>query len=224
MKIYILEDDSSIRELVVYTLNRLGYEARGFEVPSEFYAGLKEALPDLVLLDIMLPEEDGIEVLNKLKRTQKYSRLPVIMLTAKTTEYDKVRGLDSGADDYVTKPFGMMELVARIKAVMRRTNPKTASLLTFENVTIDKEKHEVRVDGELVELRQKEYQLLEYLMENAEIVISRERLLEFIWGYAFDGENRTVDVHIRSLRKKLGEGAKIIKTVRGFGYKIGSTS
>ena len=219
MKIYILEDDGNIRELVSYTLNHSGFEAQGFERPSLFWEALEQERPDLLLLDIMLPEEDGLQVLDKLRKLRYGEDLPVILLTAKSSEYDKVVGLENGADDYLTKPFGMMELIARIKAVLRRTGVRETHLIQMDGISISPEKHEITADGEQVRLTGKEYELLTYLIENRDIVVSREQLLNRIWGYDFDGESRTVDVHIRSLRKKLGSCAGVIQTVRGFGYK-----
>lgn len=219
MKIYILEDDGNIRELVSYTLNRSGFEAQGFERPSLFWEAIEQERPDLLLLDIMLPEEDGLQVLDKLRKLRYGEDLPVILLTAKSSEYDKVVGLENGADDYLTKPFGMMELIARIKAVLRRTGVRETHLIQMDGISISPEKHEITADGEQVRLTGKEYELLTYLIENRDIVVSREQLLNRIWGYDFDGESRTVDVHIRSLRKKLGSCAGVIQTVRGFGYK-----
>ena len=223
--IYLVEDDNSFRELVVYTLQSTGFEARGFACGADFWEGMKEDMPELVLLDIMLPDEDGLSILRKLRGTAATQKLPVMMLTAKGTEYDKVIGLDSGADDYVTKPFGMMELVSRIKAVLRRSkgsqereNPE------IQGVHIDVKKHEVTVDGRTVPLTLKEFELLEKLMRNEGIVLTRDQLLTEIWGYDFDGETRTVDVHIRTLRQKLGEKGEIIQTVRGVGYRIGGSA
>ena len=219
MKIYILEDDGNIRELVSYTLNHSGFEAQGFERPSLFWEAIEQERPDLLLLDIMLPEEDGLQVLDKLRKLRYGEDLPVILLTAKSSEYDKVVGLENGADDYLTKPFGMMELIARIKAVLRRTGVRETHLIQMDGISISPEKHEITADGEQVRLTGKEYELLTYLIENRDSVVSREQLLNRIWGYDFDGESRTVDVHIRSLRKKLGSCAGVIQTVRGFGYK-----
>ena len=220
--IYCVEDDDSIRELVVYTLESTGFHARGFEDGKMFKTALAEELPELVLLDIMLPGEDGMELLHKLKNSSKTKDIPVIMVTAKGAEYDKVIGLDSGADDYVTKPFGMMELVSRIKAVLRRAGkiPDKADL-EVAGVKINVKKHEVTVDGKPVTLTLKEFELLERLMRNQNIVLTRDQLLEDIWGYDFDGETRTVDVHVRTLRQKLGEKGSMIETVRGVGYRIG---
>ena len=220
--IYCVEDDSNIRELVVYTLESTGMKARGFEDGRKFTEALAFETPELVLLDIMLPGEDGIEILKKLRNNAKTKNIPVIMVTAKGPEYDKVVGLDTGADDYITKPFGMMELVSRIKAVLRRTiREKTDTKYRVGNLSIDVEKHKVKVDGETVTLTLKEFELLEKLMKNRHIVLTRDRLLEEIWGYDFTGETRTVDVHVRTLRQKLGTAGELIETVRGVGYRIG---
>ena len=220
--IYLVEDDESIRELVVYTLKSQGFEAKGFEKPSFFWKAMEKEKPDLVLLDIMLPGEDGLEILKKLKNSSKTKDIPVIMVTAKGSEYDKVVGLDSGADDYVTKPFGMMELISRIKAVLRRSGKQQdKTKLSVGGISLDTKKHEVKVDGEQVVLTLKEFELLEKLMRNQGIVLTRDQLLTEIWGYDFDGETRTVDVHIRTLRQKLGEQGSLVKTVRGVGYRIG---
>lgn len=220
--IYCVEDDSNIRELVVYTLESTGFKARGFEDGKAFTEALAFETPELVLLDIMLPGEDGIEILKKVRNNARTRNIPVIMLTAKGSEYDKVIGLDTGADDYITKPFGMMELVSRIKAVLRRTTKnKEETTYHIENLLIDVEKHKVKVDGKTVTLTLKEFELLEILMKNRYIVLSRDRLLEEIWGYDFSGETRTVDVHVRTLRQKLGSAGELIETVRGVGYRIG---
>lgn len=224
--IYVLEDDSSIREFVVYSLCHMELEAKGFEKPSLFWESIKNQTPSLILLDIMLPEEDGFSVLGKLRNNPELKDVPVIMLTAKNSEYDKVMGLDAGADDYVAKPFGIMELVARIKAILRRTKSnevKTQSDTKFEvgNLKVYLDKHTVKVDGEQINLTLKEYELLVMLLENRGKVLNRDQLLNKIWGYEFDGESRTVDVHIRTLRVKLKEAGNLIETIRGVGYKIG---
>lgn len=220
--IYCVEDDDNIRELVIYTLDTTGLKAKGFAEGAEFMEALAFDTPELILLDIMLPGEDGLAILRKLKNSSKTKDIPVIMVTAKGTEYDKVIGLDSGADDYVTKPFGMMELVSRIKAVLRRSGQTADKAdLEVDGVKMNVKKHEVTVDGQAVTLTLKEYELLERLMRNRNIVLTRDQLLEDIWGYDFDGETRTVDVHVRTLRHKLGEKGAIIETVRGVGYRIG---
>ena len=223
--IYCVEDDDNIRELVIYTLETTGLKARGFADGSAFMEALAFDTPELILLDIMLPGDDGLELLKKLKSSSKTKNIPVIMVTAKGSEYDKVVGLDSGADDYVTKPFGMMELVSRIKAVLRRS-VKVEDRMDMETagVHVDVKKHEVTVDGKEISLTLKEFELLEKLMRNQGIVLTRDQLLTEIWGYDFDGETRTVDVHIRTLRQKLGDKGEIIQTVRGVGYRVGGTA
>ena len=220
--IYLVEDDESIRELVIYTLKSQGFEAKGFERPSHFWKALEKEKPALLLLDVMLPEEDGICILKKLRMRPDTRKLPIIMLTAKSSEYDKVLGLDSGADDYVAKPFGMMELMARIRTALRhaggREEPETVYRLG--QLYADPGRHIVR-DGERdVALTLKEFQLLCLLLEHRGTVFTRDQLLNTIWGYEFDGASRTVDVHIRTLRQKLGESGGCIETVRGVGYKI----
>ena len=225
--IYLLEDDASIRELVLYSLNSMGMEAQGFELPSQLNEAMKTATPDLLLLDIMLPEEDGFSILRRLRADGNTRSLPVIVLTAKNTEFDTVTALDLGADDYVSKPFGVMELIARVKAVLRRAGnapnaPETVSnTLTEGEVIVDTERHTVKAVGEEVILTLKEFELLCMLLKNKGIVLTRDKILSQIWGYDFDGENRTVDVHVRSLRTKLGDCGSIIETVRGVGYKVG---
>ena len=221
--IYCVEDDMNIRELVAYALKTSGYEAIGFENAAEFYKGLKEGNPDLILLDIMLPDEDGISILKKLRGKNEYKDIPVIMLTAKSTEYDKVKGLDVGADAYVTKPFGVMELISRIKAVLRRSQKSISTdMMLLGDIRLDIQKHEVTVSGKEVVLTYKEFELLTYLMKNQGIVLSRDKILEVIWNYDYEGESRTVDVHIGSLRQKLGSSGNMIETVRGVGYKMGN--
>ena len=223
--IYCVEDDDNIRELVIYTLETTGLKARGFAEGSAFMEALAFDTPELILLDIMLPGDDGLELLKKLKSSPKTKGIPVIMVTAKGTEYDKVIGLDSGADDYVTKPFGMMELVSRIKAVLRRSGKVEDRIdMELSGVRMDIKKHEVTVDGKQVALTLKEFELLEKLMRNQGSVLTRDQLLTEIWGYDFDGETRTVDVHIRTLRQKLGTKGEIIQTVRGVGYRVGGVA
>lgn len=219
--IYLLEDDSGIRELVAYTLTGQVMQTVGFERPSEFRAALEKELPALVILDVMLPEEDGISVLRSLRESAKTANLPVLMLTAKSTEYDKVVGLDCGADDYLTKPFGMMELIARVRALLRRTAPQRDTSLHCGVIALDPVCHIVTVQGGQVELTRKEFDLLQLLMSHPQQVFTRDSLLSQVWGYEFDGESRTVDVHIRSLRQKLGAAAACIETVRGVGYRMG---
>lgn len=223
MLIYLVEDDNSIRELVAYTLQSAGFRAEGFDRPSAFWHALEEQRPDLILLDVMLPEEDGIHILRKLRQSPQTKKMPIILLTAKSSEYDKVMGLDNGADDYVAKPFSMMELLARVKALLRRTEREEDDDISCRigNLTVSKKRHEVKVDGQPVTLTLKEFDLLCLLLENRGHVLSRDQLLNSIWGYGFDGENRTVDVHIRTLRQKLGSCGEYIETVRGVGYKVG---
>lgn len=219
--IYCVEDNTEIRELVVYTLQMTGFTARGFVDGKDFFAAIKEELPELVLLDIMLPGEDGLQILKKLRASETTRTIPVIMLTAKTTEYDKVIGLDSGADDYLAKPFGMMELIARIKAVLRRANvAEESDEITIGPLVINRDEHRVLNNGVEVALTPKEFSLLLYLVENRGIVLTREKLLSEVWGFDYYGETRTVDAHIRSLRMKLGEAGDLIETVRGIGYRI----
>ena len=221
--IYLLEDDDSIRDLVLYTLQSQGMEVKGFPRPSAFWEAMAEHTPSLVLLDIMLPEEDGISVLKQLRSSARTCRLPVIMLTAKGTEYDKVLGLDAGADDYLAKPFGMMELLSRIRALLRRTE-REVNIYRCDVLTVNQTRHTVTVNGREVVLTQKEFEVLCLLLKNRGQVLSRERLIEDVWGYAFTGESRTVDVHVRTLRQKLGEAGAYIETVRGYGYKISRES
>lgn len=220
--IYLLEDDDNIRNFVIYALNNSGLTAKGFDLPSAFWRGMKEAKPDMAILDIMLPEEDGISVMKKLRENPETKDMPIMMLTAKSTEYDKVLGLDGGADDYVTKPFGTMEFIARVKALLRRTeHTNSTGEYHIGPLYLNPAKHIIQVNGKDVVLTLKEFQLLCYLIENKGGVMSRDQILQDIWGYEFDGENRTVDVHIRTLRSKLGEAGNLVETVRGIGYRIG---
>lgn len=219
--IYLVEDDESIRELVVYTLKSQGMDARGFEKPSLFWKELEKEIPSLILLDIMLPEEDGISILKKLRARPDTRKVPIIMLTARGSEYDTVMGLDSGADDYIPKPFRMMELISRIRARLRRAEDKGAEEYRLGNLYVCPSRHVVTVNKEPVSLTLKEYEMLCLLLKNSGMVLSRTQLLNQIWGYEFDGESRTVDVHIRTLRQKLGEAGDLIETVRGIGYKMG---
>lgn len=220
--IYCVEDEKNIRELVVYALTASSFEVLGLSDGRQLWEQLKQETPELILLDIMLPGEDGLEILRKLKKETETKDIPVIMVTAKGSEYDKVVGLDNGADDYIAKPFGMMELVARIKAVMRRVDKMhAADNIVYKNIRILPQSHQVYVDQQEVTLTLKEYELLKYLMENLGMVLTRDQLLNYVWGYDFDGETRTVDVHIRTLRQKLGDAGEVIKTIRGVGYRIG---
>ena len=220
--IYCLEDERNIRELIVYTLESSGFHAAGFSNSTDFFAAVTNEKPELILLDIMLPKESGLTVLKKLKDSMVTKYLPVIMVTARGSEFDKVTGLNMGADDYIAKPFGMMEFIARVRAVLRRGGIKESSnVLEYKSLVINPEKHEVLADGTAVTLTLKEFELLKYLIENKDIVVTRNQILGHVWGYDFDGETRTVDVHIRTLRQKLGECGRYIETVRGVGYRIG---
>lgn len=219
--IYCVEDDDAIRNLILYALNAAGFESRGFGESGSFWEAVSQTAPQLILLDIMLPGEDGIQVLKKLRAKPATADIPVIMATAKGTEFDKVTGLDQGADDYLAKPFGMMEMVSRIKAVLRRTAPKDGDgALRIGALTLDPQEHTVSVNGERVMLTLKEYELLYKLMADPGRAFDRETLLREIWDTAYAGETRTVDVHIRSLRAKLGHAADCIETVRGVGYRL----
>lgn len=219
--VYIVEDDISIRELEAYALKNSDFDVVGFDKSKPFFKELENKTPAIIILDIMLPEDDGLKILEKIRSTPVYSRIPVIMVTAKTSEIDAVKGLDMGADDYITKPFGVMELISRVKAVLRRTNTIPDEILEYKQITIDNTKHTVYTNGNCVELTYKEYEILRLLIANKGIVLTRDRLMESIWGYDFEQGNRTVDVHIQSLRKKLGDSGEYIKTIRNVGYKIG---
>ena len=220
--IYYVEDDDSIRELVAYTLTQMGMETRGFTCADEFWPAMAKKQPDLILLDVMLPGQDGLLILNQLHVNPQTSDIPVIMITAKGTEFDKVKGLDLGADDYIVKPFGMAELIARVRARLRRVTSKAnEDVLTSGKITLDQRGHVVRVGSETVALTLKEYDLLSLLMENKGMAFSREQLLDKVWDYGYDGGTRTVDVHIQTLRAKLGECGSMIETVRGIGYRFG---
>lgn len=220
--IYLVEDDDSIRELVLYTLHTTGFEAEGFRNAADFWLALEKELPQLVLLDIMLPDEDGLHILKRLRAGAETADLPVMMLTAKSSEYDRVVGLDSGADDYLPKPFGMMELVSRVRALLRRAAKPAAEdkLFTAGSLAVNVKRRAVTVDGEPVILTYKEFELLCYLLENRGVVLSRDQILTKIWDYNYSGETRTVDVHIRTLRQKLGDAGALIETVRGVGYRL----
>lgn len=223
--IYLLEDDNNIRNFVTYALNNSGLETQGFEKPSEFWHAMEEKKPQMAILDIMLPEEDGLSVLAKLRSNSETRNMPIMMLTAKSTEYDKVVGLDGGADDYVAKPFGTMELIARVKALLRRTEPQTdAKEYRIGELYLCPSKHIIRAGEKDVTLTLKEFELLTLLVQNQGKVLSRDAILQQIWGYEFDGENRTVDVHIRTLRSKLGDCGNVVETVRGLGYRIGGNN
>ena len=219
--IYIVEDDINIREIEHYALKNSGYEVEEFESGTEFFKRLENHIPKLVILDIMLPDEDGLSILAKIRADKKTAKIPVIMVTAKTTEMDKVKGLDSGADDYITKPFGVMELISRVKALLRRTRDvEEETLIKYGEILIDDDKHALTVNGNPCELTYKEYELLKYLIKNKGIVVSRDKLLSKVWGFEYEGETRTVDAHIKTLRQKLGEAGSYIKTVRNVGYMV----
>ncbi len=219
--IYIVEDDVNIREIERYALKNSGFLVKEFGCGKDFFKALENKIPSLVILDIMLPDEDGLNILTKLRKIHGLSKIPVIMVTAKTTEIDKVRGLDMGADDYMTKPFGVMELISRVKALLRRVGDIAQdTVLTCADITLDTERHTVRVEDELCELTFKEFELLKYLMINEGIVLSRDKIMNQVWGFEYEGESRTVDMHIKTLRQKLGDGGTVIKTVRNVGYLI----
>lgn len=220
LEIWCVEDDESIREIEMYTLQTMNFKTRGFEDGESFFKALKEKRPDLVILDLMLPDEDGSDILRRIRGNSATKELPVIIASAKTAEYDKVKNLDSGADDYLTKPFGMMEMVSRVKAVLRRTQRREEKdRIARDGIKILLKRHEVFVDGEEIELTLKEYGLLKLLITHPETVFSREEIMDQIWETGFYGETRTVDVHVRTLRQKLGEAGKQIETVRGVGYR-----
>ena len=219
--VYIVEDDTSIRELEMYALKNANFSVVGFEEGTSFLKELDKKIPDIILLDIMLPQGDGLLLLSQIRNTAQYSNIPVIMVTAKTSEIDAVKGLDMGADDYIAKPFGVMELVSRVKAILRRTEKKAKPVLAYKNIELDEGRHTVLVNKNEVELTYKEYEILKHLIRNRGIVLSRDRLMEIVWGYNFEQGNRTVDVHIQSLRKKLGDAGEHIKTIRNVGYKVG---
>ena len=219
--IFCVEDDISSRELMIYTLKSAGFDAKGFPESTDFWKALETETPELIMLDIMLPGEDGIEILKKLRKKTKTADIPVIMATAKGTEFDKVTGLDTGADDYLVKPFGMMEMISHIKAVLRRTAPKTSkNVLSTGKLSLNLDEHAVFADGEKVVLTFKEFELLKIFIENPGRVFSRDALLEKVWGTDYYGETRTVDVHIGTLRTKLGECGEYIETIRGVGYRM----
>ena len=222
--IYCVEDEQNICELEVYTLQSVGLDAKGCSTGKELFEELENKLPQLILLDIMLPDEDGLNILRRLRSDERYAHIPVIMATAKGTEFDKVKGLDCGADDYIAKPFGMLEMVARIKAVLRRCEGRgvqqAVQIIKRDNLEVNLEEHEVLVDGEEVVLTLKEFELLKKFLLHPGIVFSRDKLLNDIWGYEFTGETRTVDVHIRTLRQKLGSAGDLVETIRGVGYRM----
>ena len=220
--VYIVEDDNNISEIESFALKNSGYITEVFETGKIFFKHLQNKKPDIVLLDIMLPDMDGLEILKKMKNTPDYKKIPVILVTAKTTEIDKVKGLDLGADDYISKPFGIMELISRVKALLRRTlNLEEEKVLSYESVVMDVEKRAVYVNNDAVELTYKEFELLKLLLQNSGIVLRREVIMDRVWGTEFEGESRTLDMHIKTLRQKLGDGGAIIKTIRTVGYEIG---
>ena len=218
--IYVVEDDTNISEIESFALKNVGYDVESFGTAGAFYKAMKRKCPDLILLDIMLPDEDGLSIVNNIRKNASTKDIPVIMVTAKSSEIDKVKGLDSGADDYMTKPFGVMELISRVKALLRRSGSKKSEdkVLTLGIVTWDKEKHSVYVAGNPVELTFKEFELLQMLLSNAGIVTTRDSILAKVWGTDFEGESRTLDMHIKTLRQKLGNAGSMIKTVRNVGY------
>lgn len=224
-RVYIVEDDDSIRQLVLYALKNSGYEASGFPCGADFFAAAAQNPPELLLLDIMLPDMDGMEILKRVRRSA-FSHIPVMMLTAKGSEFDKVSALDSGADDYLTKPFGVMELLSRIRALMRRASAPVPAVSADEPplccgpITLDRQKHEVFCGGSEITLTYKEFELLSHLLKNQGMALSRDQLMQAVWGFDFEGETRTVDMHIKQLRHKLGDGGSLIQTVRGVGYKL----
>ena len=219
--IWCVEDDPSIREIIVYALNSTGLEAFGFEDGQIFWDTLQEKQPDLVLLDVMLPGIDGIELLTRMKGTERFRDIPVIMATAKGTEFDKVQSLDLGADDYLVKPFGMMEMVSRVKAVLRRCKPREdVGLLRLDELVLNKNEPTVTISGERINLTYKEYELLKLFMSNPGVAFNREKLLQKVWNTDYVAESRTVDMHIRTLRQKLGSYGSVIETIRNVGYRL----
>ena len=218
--IYIVEDDSNIREIETIALKNSGHTVHAFETAKEFYRKIEERVPDLVLLDVMLPDESGYDIVKKIRKNPAAKKLPVIMVTAKTQEIDMIKGLDDGADDYIKKPFSIMELISRVKALLRRTNAEETKILQLDELKIDHERHTVYVSDNLVELTFKEYELLRLLVSNVGVVMSRENIMIHVWGTDFEGESRTVDMHIKTLRQKLGDTGARIKTVRNVGYVI----
>ena len=219
--IYIVEDDVNIREIERYALKNSGYHVEEFGCGADLFKRLESKVPALILLDIMLPNEDGLDILTKIRADKNTAKVPIIMVTAKTSELDKVKGLDLGADDYISKPFGVMELISRVKALLRRTtNAQEESQIAYENILVDNDKHAVYVDGNLCELTYKEFELFKYLVINKGIVLSRDKIMNQVWGFDYEGESRTVDMHIKTLRQKLGEAGSHIKTVRNVGYMV----
>jgi len=223
LRVYTVEDDESIREIIMYALQSAGFEAMGFESGEEFFKEINNSLPNLVLLDIMLPGEDGLSILKKLRSEPRTKAIPIIMLRAKGGELDKVKALDMGADDYIPKPFGVMELISRVNAVLRRTMPESPKNeeITIGKLTVDNARREVYVNKKKADLTFKEFELLLYLAQNAEMALNRDKIMRAVWDYDFEGESRTLDMHIRTLRQKLGAAGEYIKTVRNVGYKLG---
>lgn len=220
--VYILEDDTGVRELEAYALKGNGYDVKGFSEPRQFFDALKKELPDLVVIDVMLPGEDGLSITKKLRASSAYRHLPIVMVTAKDSEIDAIKGLDSGADDYITKPFSVMIFLSRIRALLRRTSERDErKTYSYASIVLDDKKHKVYSFGAEVELTFKEYEILKYLMLNQGIAVTREQLLNKVWGYDSESETRTVDSHILTLRKKLGESGALIETIRHVGYKLG---
>ncbi len=218
--IFIIEDDDSIREIEEYALINAGHKVIGFTCAKDFYKKLEEVIPDLCLVDIMLPDENGNEIVRKLRRNPDTKKLPIIMVTAKTSELDLVKGIEDGADDYIKKPFSVMELISRVKALLRRTISEEVKELHLDELSINNEKHEVSIDGNLVELTYKEYELLSLFITNRGIVLTREKIMDQVWGTDYEGESRTIDMHVKTLRKKLGDYGARIKTIRNVGYVI----
>ena len=221
--IYVVEDDDNIREIETIALKNSNYLVKAFARATDFYRALNDILPDLVLMDVMLPDENGCDIVRRLRSQSATKRLPVIMVTAKTSEMDMVKGLDDGADDYIKKPFSVLELLSRVKALLRRSTEETAQQLQVGDIHLDNARRIVLAQGKSVELTYKEYELLRYLMINAEMVLSRESIMRFVWGTDFEGETRTVDMHIKTLRQKLGPCGRQIGTVRNVGYVLQST-
>lgn len=222
MKIFIVEDDENILQMESYALSNSGFETATFTCGADLTRALSNEIPDMVILDIMLPGEDGISILKRLRAEPKTKNIPVMMVTAKGTEIDKVKGLDAGADDYISKPFGILEFISRAKALLRRAAPKNQSnVLSYKEIVLNDETHEVTVNSKNIELTYKEFELLKYFIINKNIVLSRDKITQHVWGFDFEGESRTVDMHVKTLRKKLGECGDHIKTVRNVGYKLG---
>lgn len=220
-KIYIVEDDKNIAEIEQFALKNAGYSVEIFKNAKDFEEQIKAEYPDLVILDVMLPDRDGLSILRDLRTGAGTAKIPIIMVTAKTTEMDKVKGLDQGADDYITKPFGIMELISRVKAVLRRAGLDDATMnLEFEGIVLDDAKHQVTIDGNPCELTFKEYELLKMLMQNSGIVLQRGQILDRVWGIDYEGESRTLDMHIKTLRKKMGDKGALVQTVRNVGYTL----